>query len=74
MARGYTDRDPSEYATSGVPRWAQDAKDWVAFRDSVMLWGLDVLNQYQQTGNPPMTLAAFRDELDKLDCEWTYED
>ena len=35
-ARGYTDRDPSEYYNSGISRWAQYARDWVAFRDCVM--------------------------------------
>ena len=40
-ARGYTDRDPSEYYNSTVERWAQDARDWVEFRDRVMMYGLE---------------------------------
>lgn len=72
--RGYTDRDPSEYYNSSVPRWAQDARDWVAYRDRVMLYGLQVLNQYQQTGVQPMTLDQFRAELDAMEPEWTYQE
>ena len=29
-ARGYTTREPSDYKDSTVPRWAQDASDWIA--------------------------------------------
>ena len=72
-ARGYTDRDPSEYYNSGVPRWAQDARDWVAFRDKVMTYGLQVLNKYQQTGEPPCTLEDFVEGLRKIDIHWTIQ-
>lgn len=73
-ARGYTDRDPSEYYNSGVPRWQQDAKDWLAFRDKVMLFGLDIQNKYANGGVPPMTLDEFKDELKKMDIVWTYKE
>ena len=73
-ARGYTDRDPSEYYNSGVPRWAQDARDWVAFRDQVMLYGLAKLNEYASTGVPPCTLDEFRAALREITCTWTYQE
>lgn len=73
-ARGYTDRDPSEYYNSGVERWAQDARNWIAFRDRVMLYGLQVLNEYQRTGEPPMALDAFAAALREIKCEWVYSD
>ena len=31
--RGYTMREPDMYINSAVPRWKQDAEDWIAFRD-----------------------------------------
>lgn len=67
--RGYTTREPSDYLSSSVPRWAQDAADFVKFRDAVMLVGLKVINEYVQTGVAP-SLAEFRAMLPK--CEWTY--
>ena len=33
VARGYTTREPDKYLNSAVPRWRQDAEDWVPFRD-----------------------------------------
>lgn len=69
-ARGYTDRDPSEYYNSGIPRWAQDARDWVAFRDRAMVYGLQVLTDYQQTGEAPCTLAEFDAHLRQITIEW----
>lgn len=71
-ARGYTDREPSEYHDSGVPRWAQDARDWVAFRDRVMLYGLRILNEYERTGVAPCTLDEFHKGLREIKIEWTY--
>ena len=71
-ARGYTDRDPSEYYNSGIPRWAQDAMDWVAFRDRVMVYGLQILTQYEQTGEAPCTLEEFDAHLREITIEWTY--
>lgn len=67
-ARGYTDREPTDYLQSGVQRWRQDALDWVAHRDEVMLYGLSVINRFIETGAAP-TLAEFRDGLPKI--KWT---
>lgn len=72
--RGYTDRDPSEYYNSTVPRWAQDARDWVAFRDRVMLYGLQVLNEYRRTGTAPMSYDEFAAALAGMDCQWTFDE
>ena len=69
IARGYTTREPDDYFGSSNPRWAQDAKDWVAFRDAVMTYALDVINTYTKTGNAP-TLAEFKAGFPRI--EWTY--
>lgn len=69
--RGYTTREPSEYLSSSVPRWAQDAADFVRFRDRCMVIGLDVINRYKDTGDAP-SLGEFKAMLPK--CEWTYAD
>lgn len=69
IARGYTTREPDDYFGSSNPRWAQDAKDWVAFRDAVMTYALDVINTYTKTGNAP-TLAEFKAGFPKM--VWTY--
>ena len=63
--RGYTTREPDDYFGSSNPRWAQDAKDWVAFRDAVMTYALDIINTYTKTGNAP-TLAAFKAGFPKM--------
>ena len=56
--RGYTKREPSDYANSSVPRYKQDAADWTAHRDAVMLYGLDVLNKASRGEQVP-TLDEF---------------
>jgi hypothetical protein len=71
IARGYTTREPDDYFGSSNPRWAQDAKDWVAFRDAVMTYALDVINTYTKTGNAP-TLAEFKANFPKM--VWTYQE
>jgi hypothetical protein len=68
--RGYTTREPDDYFGSSVPRWAQDAADWVKFRDEVMKYALHIINEYTDTGNAP-TLAEFKAGFPKI--EWTYE-
>ena len=68
--RGYTKREPSDYANSTVPRYKQDAADWTAHRDAVMLYGLDVLNKAAR-GEPVPTLAEFVDGLPVI--HWTEE-
>lgn len=67
-ARGYTDREPTDYLQSGVHRWRQDALDWVAHRDAVMLYGLSVINRFIETGAAP-TLAEFKAGLPVI--KWT---
>lgn len=67
--RGYTTREPDDYVGSSNPRWAQDAKDWVAFRDAVMTYALTIINEYTKTGNAP-TLAEFKAGFPKM--VWTY--
>ena len=70
-ARGYTTREPSDYAGSAVPRWAQDAQDWISHRDAVMLYALQVMNNYAQTGVAP-SLPQFKAALP--DITWTYSE
>lgn len=71
IARGYTLREPDDYFGSSVPRWAQDAVDWMKFRDAVMLYGLEVQNTYATTGVAP-TLAEFKAGFPKM--EWSYKE
>lgn len=68
--RGYTKREPSDYANSTVPRYKQDADDWTKHRDSVMLYGLDILNKAAR-GEPVPTLAEFKAALPVI--HWTEE-
>ena len=70
-ARGYTLREPSDYAGSTVPRWAQDAADWIEHRDAVMLYGLEIMNHYAETGEAP-TLEEFRAALPKI--RWSFKE
>lgn len=72
IARGYTTREPDDYFGSSNPRWAQDAKDWVAFRDAVMTYALDVINTYTKTGNAP-TLSEFKAGFPKMVWSYTEE-
>ncbi|MCQ2378001.1 MAG: hypothetical protein MJ016_02175 [Victivallaceae bacterium] len=69
-ARGYTTREPSDYKGSSVPRWASDAEDWIAHRDQVMLYGLEVENHYKETGEGP-TIEEFKAGLPKI--HWSVE-
>lgn len=70
-ARGYTTREPDAYLNSQVPRWAQDARDWVAHRDAVMLYAIDVMNRVA-AGEPQPTLADFKAGLPRI--EWTIQE
>ena len=67
-ARGYTKREPSDYADSMVRRYRQDAADWTAHRDEVMLYGLDIQNR-AASGKPVPTLSEFVAGLPKI--SWT---
>ena len=68
--RGYTKREPSDYANSTVPRYKQDADDWTKHRDAVMLYGLDILNKAAR-GEPVPTLEEFKAGLPVI--TWTEE-
>jgi hypothetical protein len=69
--RGYTTREPDDYFGSSNPRWSQDAKDWVAFRDAVMTYALGVINEYAASGNAP-TLAEFKAGFPKM--VWSFKE
>jgi len=68
-ARGYTRREPSDYAGSSNPRWARDAQDWIAHRDAVMAYGLSVENA-AKAGSPVPTLDDFKAALPVI--QWTF--
>lgn len=69
VARGYTAREPDFYLNSTVARWAQDAADWVKFRDEVMLYALEVQNSFAATGNAP-AMAEFLAAMPEIN--WSY--
>ena len=69
-ARGYTTREPDAYLNSSVPRWAQDARDWVAHRDAVMAYALALMNQVEDGERDAPTMAEFRAGLPTI--SWTY--
>lgn len=69
-ARGYTVREPSLYLNSSNERWASDARDWVAHVDAVMAYGLEVQNQFAETGEAP-DLEEFKTGIPKI--EWSIE-
>ena len=66
--RGYTKREPSDYANSTVPRYRQDADDWTKHRDAVMLYGLGIQNKAKR-GEAVPTLEEFKAGLPKI--VWT---
>lgn len=70
-ARGYDEREPSDYKDSGIARWRQDALDWIAHRDAVMMYGLNILNEWKKTKVEP-DYAAFVTGLPKI--VWTIQD
>ena len=69
-ARGYTVREPSLYLNSSNERWASDARDWVAHVDAVMAYGLEVQNQFAESGSAP-DLEEFKAGIPKI--EWSIE-
>ena len=71
VARGYTTREPDAYLASSVPRWAQDARDWVLHRDAVMSYALALINAVEAGTQSPPTLAEFKSGLPCI--EWTAE-
>ena len=71
-ARGYTTREPDCYLASANPRWAQDARDWVAHRDAVMAYALTLINGVQSGTIAQPTLAEFRANLPQI--IWSYQE
>ncbi len=71
-ARGYTTREPDCYLASANPRWAQDARDWVAHRDAVMAYALTLINGVQSGTIAQPTLAEFRANLPQI--TWSYQE
>lgn len=71
VERGYTTREPSDYINSAVPRWRQDAEDYIAFRDAVMVYARTIINEYSATGNAP-SLEKFKAGFPKI--VWSYTD
>lgn len=69
-ARGYTTREPDAYLESSNPRWAADARDWVAHRDAVMTYALKLMNAVERGEREPPTMAEFKAGLSRI--EWTY--
>lgn len=69
-ARGYTTREPDSYLTSKVPRWAQDARDWVDHRDAVMEYALELINAVESGQREPPTMDEFVAGLPRI--VWTY--
>jgi len=68
--RGYTTREPDVYLNSQVPRWASDARDWIAHRDAVMLYALEIMNAVEAGTREPPTMAEFKAGLPRI--EWSY--
>lgn len=71
VARGYTSREPSDYAQSGNARWRQDAADWIAHRDAVMEYGLEIENR-AIAGETVPGLEDFKAALPRI--TWTYNE
>jgi len=71
-ARGYTTREPDAYLESSNSRWAADAHDWVAHRDAVMTYALELMNAVERGEREPPTMAEFKARLPRI--EWTYAD
>ena len=69
-ARGYTTREPDAYLSSSNPRWAQDARDWVAHRDAVMEYALGLMNAVKRGEREAPPMDEFQAGLPAV--EWTY--
>ena len=65
-ARGYNTREPDVYLNSQVPRWSADANDWIAHRDAVMIYALDIMNAVEAGEKEPPTLEEFRSGLPQI--------
>lgn len=65
-ARGYTTREPDAYANSSVPRWRQDAADWIDHRDNVMLFAQKLMNEVAAGTRPAPTMDEFKAGLPQI--------
>ena len=65
-ARGYNTREPDVYLNSQVPRWSADANDWIAHRDAVMIYALDIMNAVEAGEKEPPTIEEFRSGLPQI--------
>lgn len=70
VARGYTTREPDCYINSRNERRAQDAEDFIAFRDAVMDYAAAVREEYRTSGTVP-SLEEFKHNLPQI--EWSIE-
>lgn len=68
--RGYTTREPDAYLSSSNPRWHQDAQDWVAHRDAVMEYALELINAVESGQREPPTMDEFLAGLPVI--VWSY--
>ncbi len=71
-ARGYTSREPDVYLTSANVRWSQDARDWIAHRDDVMTYALELINAVSAGQREPPTIEEFRVGLPQI--TWSYQE
>ena len=68
--RGYTLREPSPfYDNDENPRWASDAAVFKKFRHDIMMYGLQIQNDYAE-GKPVPSLEEFKAALENIKCEW----
>lgn len=67
-ARGYTTREPDCYINSRNARRAQDAEDYILFRDAVMDYAAAVREEYRTSGTVP-SLDDFKAGLPQI--KWT---
>lgn len=71
IKRGYTIRQPSDYKDDPYERFAQDAIDWINHRSEVMIYGLQIQNDYKEGKEVP-SLEEFKEKLPKI--SWTFND
>lgn len=67
-ARGYTLREPSDYKDDPYERFAQDARDWISYRSQIMVYCLQIQNDYAEGKQIP-SLEEFKQSLPNI--VWT---
>lgn len=68
--RGYTTREPTDYINSTNERWKQDAIDWIQFRDAVISYTQNIINDNTIYTN--ILLDEFKANLPVI--TWTFND